>query len=798
MTSNDAELPDVPDDDLPNLPESGAASLGGSDEDVARKIARRSSPLGRIVTVLCIGGAAFLAWTYVQQNAAKEARWSVWEKANTAANNDHEAPAFLAAIREDLSKTTFEDVKVSYIIALGIASDAAAVPSLIAELKNPSSVVRGESARALAYIGLPAAESAKSALMEALPTTDIGHRARLVWALAKLREARAADDIVKEFVDGRLESQEDWDAKIVTDALGIARLSSDPILRHPSAKVRALVASALAEAGTSEVVDPLIKMIEDANVETPGESDERKRERTVILREAAAGLGRTGDPRAARPLFEVLTRRADVRYEVLDAIRRSTAAPNIAAMLPGATDVGIRREMIKMLRSSHDARIADVLVAEIARPDVDADIKEEAAFALAELGDPRGAGALLVYAQGEDNPLANQALDALRALRAPVDVGAMEALMEERVGRRATILRVLAASGSQEAGPVLVKALATDDIETAILALGELRYEPAYKKIVEMTKRPRDIDFTHVTAAHEEIYRNRRKAVEALGYYGRNDAAPILVKLIEDPAEDLRIREVAGEALGQVATEPQLREALAKVRNSAIDEVVRRAYVRALWQKPVPALTADLLGVMESDAPADVRRAAALAVGYAARPESDERLIALLSSDTARRDAAIAILLGGSVEAARALMPRLESDRDVRDMLETALVGNDSDQLSMITAPMFESGQVYRRLRAAVALRSGTNERQRMLSAWSRYLERLRQGWLGPNGLSAQQIRERLYTGLTSNNQEDRELCAEVLGDMDERGLLIRARDEGKDGSAEAREKLRRLNTRRS
>ena len=91
--------------------------------------------------------------------------------------------------------------------------------------------------------------------------------------------------------------------------------------------MRALVAMALSEAASPQVVDPLVRLIQNSD------------EDAEAVRAAVSGLGRTGDPRAAAPLFSLMQKRPEMRQSVIDALAKSTAAPQLAVLLGQANEV---------------------------------------------------------------------------------------------------------------------------------------------------------------------------------------------------------------------------------------------------------------------------------------------------------------------------------------------------------------------------------------------------------------------------------------------------------------------------
>lgn len=101
---------------------------------------------------------------------------------------------------------------------------------------------------------------------------------------------------------------------------------------------------------------------------------------------------------------------------------------------------------------------------------------------------------------------------------------------------------------------------------------------------------------------------------------------------------------------------------------------------------------------------------------------------------------------------------------------------NESDDFNLLLAPMFESGQIYRRLRVAEILKEG-EEKTSYSYVWLHLMTRLRQGWDGPAGVTDRYIRDELYKQLQSKDGERRRIAAVTLGAMNLRGLLLAARD---------------------
>jgi HEAT repeat protein len=752
-------------EDLDNM------GAGLTDEQVLKKISQRSTPTGKIATAVIVGGVIAMGWIYMQRSAAYDTRMD-----GLLAAGKLEGPAMLSALRAELAKADHPDVKERAILNLSHFKDNAAVPQFIAAL-DEAGIVRRAAALGLAELGSPAADSAKPKLLEVLPETDERDRTQVVWALAVLKEPAASDAILSEFIAGRLQAQPGFDPVVVTNAIGIARLSSPDLTAHKEKPVRALVAMALSEAASPQVVDPLVRMIQNRN------------EDAEVVRAAVAGLGRTGDPRAGAPLFVLMQTRPEMRQSVIDALGKSTAAPQLAVLLAQATDVNAKRDLVRLLRKTSDPRSAEALAAAVNDPDPD--IKQEAAEGLTELGDARAVGPLLELANSDDSAGAADAIDSLKQLGNPAAAPGLLALLGKAPQHKAAIIRALGASGAAEAGPKLLQELKGDDVGAACKALGQLKYAPAFSVMLGMLPRSKykKIDFSRPSVPSEMAYRDRFEAIGGLAYFGRPD--PKLVKeltaIVEDPDDDFRLGRVAGATLGQIADDAIYQMLVAKISDPQLDERIRSAYAAGLWRKPNPAAAALLMPLLnQPDAPASVRAAAALAIGYAGDPSNDAALLAMLERPEARRYASMAAVLGGGEAVAQKLLEILPKDRETEEILRAAINSPDSDDFSLITHAMFDSGQIFRRIRTAEILLQGTGEVSYSY-VWAHLSARLRAGWDGPSGMNDRDIRSVLFKELGSPDPARRQLVANTLSGINLRGPLLAGRDAG---IKEAREAL--------
>lgn len=770
--------------------------IAGLDDDAAAaKIGSRTSIIAILIGLVMVGGAGYLGVVTYQRDQASQHRWEVFHAAQEAGSEAD----YLRLLREDLPRTEFTDVRQEYINEFAEHHDAEAVPLLIPILSE-AGPMRAHAARALAQIGSPAADAAKPELLRVLPECDIRDRAPVVWALAVLGEAGAANAIIEEFAAGRLQHQHGFDPRVITNVLGVGRLSTPELTDHESVGVRTLVAQALSEAATPDVIDPLSHMIEREQQLEEGDDDAQgdHAAHDSVIRACIGGLGRVGDPRAAAPLFAQMQRNPSMRVAVLDALRRTTGARGLTVLLAAATDDATKTDLVGMLRATHDPFAADALASQLGA--ADEHLRMEAASGLAEIADARAVPVLVQLAQSESLETGRDALDMLKLLHAPEIAPALIPMLDEErfLGRRASVITVLGQTGSPDAGRALMAHLEGDDIGSASQALAALNYDPAFEALMDMIPRPRDVDFSAYMGMagvpHEMEYNNRTAAVRALGRFGRPESAEALQTIIEDPQDDIRLRNDAGLALGACANDEILETVIGKIQQTDLDEAARRFYLGALWQHPSRAVAGRLMELMTNPAtPPDVRHPAAIAIGYTADPANDERLIALLENHDMAFDAAIAIVLGGSDAAAEALLAKLGADDDLRQSLQTELMNAENDFFNLVTTELWDSGQVYRRLRVAEILNEGDGD-NRQGYAWQTFAARLQSGWSGVHGLSANDIRQRMLTDINGDDPERRALIARALAAMNATGLLMAARDGGGAGAEDARQVLFEMN----
>ncbi len=745
------------------------------DDQALRGIRRKTSQVSVIVSLFSLAVVAVAGWLFWTQRHTLEESRTAYSKAHEAGSTE----AFLTKTRELLPRTDYDDLQVEMIQKLGQYRDVQAVPILTDQLKE-AGVVRRAAALALAAIGLPEASSAKPTLLAVLKDSDERDRTQVIWALAVLREQSAAKAIMEAFGQGMLQAQPNFDPKVIVDAVGVDQLSASTLLESPQPATRLLVAQALAEEGSPSVVEPLQRLLQRELRLNP------KDQSVEVVRTTLTGLGKTGQSTALATFFEVLEKQPGLKPGVLESIRKSTSAQGLIALLHHVKDSDMRQQLVRMLAATHDSRATDTLVGLV--NDSDAKIRTYAAVGLAALGNDRGMPVLVELAASDNDQLATEALLNLRELRSPNCVAPLLQVMSKKPGRRASILRALGASGSAHAGPILMKELKGDDVEAAALALGELRYEPALGILLRMVKRTPGIDFTQPSRKSEQAYRNRLVAIRALGYYGNPVATAELKTVVEDTLDDARLRDMAGRMLAHVADMAFLTELTRKVRDTSLDQHTRMYYAQAFWQRPMPELAPAFMDIMADKAlPWEIRRAAALGLGYISHPDYDAKLSAMLDVQEIRRAASLAVVLGGSEATGRKLLDVLLSDRETLELLEDGFLGEASDWFAII--PHDSATEMLRRLTVGYLLREGKGA-QKLSFAWAYHVGRLKAGWPAPGGMDARTARHILHNTLIGQDAKARALAAEALDAMGERGILLAVRDSGGPGGAEARRVL--------
>jgi len=111
-----------------------------------------------------------------------------------------------------------------------------------------------------------------------------------------------------------------------------------------------------------------------------------------------------------------------------------------------------------------------------------------------------------------------------------------------------------------------------------------------------------------------------------------------------------------------------------------------------------------------------------------------------------------------------------------------------------LTKEIFESKRIYQRLANARLLSEKTVGTDEILWPWKHLMDRIKTGWDdGPNGLTAQQIRK-LLVDTVRNDANYRQMAADILSGLNERGYLLALQSEKGVQGTVARDTLRAMN----
>ena len=317
--------------------------------------------------------------------------------------------------------------------------------------------------------------------------------------------------------------------------------------------------------------------------------------------------------------------------------------------LRGASDEETRRRATVALASSRTRLAVSELVTALRDPSLA--VREEAAHALGQIGDPQVVPALIEVLKDPTTGLAGEAAKALGRIGHRQSTPALIEMLADRSGHyaredRILAIRALGALGGPDAADALMAILAGSD--------------------------RRDDE-------HEE---EREVIARALGQIGDVRAAPVLASHLADAATPRPLKLALVRALGELghaSALPALRGAL----HAAVDDgVLFPLFADALARLgDVESVDPLIEGIWEQESPV-ARRQAAHAIGTLLG--EGETLYALLAQDEFTRDASIARLaeemqkhLRG-VDGVRELSPALEAHMNEEYMQCVAILAETS------------------------------------------------------------------------------------------------------------------------
>jgi hypothetical protein len=272
-------------------------------------------------------------------------------------------------------------------------------------------------------------------------------------------------------------------------------------------------------------------------------------------------------------------------------------------------------------------------------------------------------------------------------------------------------------------------------------------------------------------------------ASDGFAQWGDAKAYPILVKHIEDSANNEQGRIEACFAVGWTATEDQMKEVVQKVKqfNKPGDPkaaLIRLCYLESLIRHPVPSATAGLLELIDEKIDLEVRHQAARAIGFGGMSKAmSDALFQKLKNPEVRTDAALALLIGADADTAMRTIASY-NDSGIEAMEELKVVYNQT--FGYWSDRNYETGDVARWIENANACRHV--KVKDALQDWpSLLLSRAIQGIdfdNGPHSITRVQFRVRLMRDAKGADETKRQQALQIMKFMKEKGSLMTLKSE--------------------
>jgi HEAT repeat protein len=802
----------------------GGGGSGGDDGDFKKG---RFKPVAVILGVLFVGAAAGIFFFGGMKDSERLSATQIAEEKKTTAilPIDEALPKY----REWAAKSDEPKLQEEGITQVAWAKDAQSIPVIIKALESNDARVRGTAASALLEYGTPAADAAKPALLKALKEADSSNRPQITWALASLREASAFDEVMAEYRAGhlatvqRLDGNPAFDPDVLAKMVPLDRLAT--MASDESDSVRQLVATVLSREADAKYTNELIKLVEDNDIE--------------VAREAAVGLGKIGSDQAMRPLLGALTKAdKDSRQRFLEALRDGVGGKGLVLALKSVqkdtadTERFQTKLIFDMLASLEDPRAGDLLV-EYIGTNPHPHWKTEAAIRLAAIGDLRAVPTLawrmkqeppVLYGSvpedkrlwGDDDKervVAARMLADLAVLypdkRPEIRAQAYEGVhywITDKPQPHANGLRFMAAAEANEILPKMRSWASPKEpfpkvgqlefpaswatTQSALRYIGWMQDKQSWNMLeAQLRRRPADVDATMEALLQGglAVMGMTLRAVgvgasHGLAEWGDPKAYPALVKYIEDRQNNEQSRIEACFSLAWVATDEQMKEVVAKVKEhdkpDSKTQLIRGCYLEALIRRPVPEATAGLVDLLDGQSELEVQHQAARAIGFGGvTPAIAAQLMTKLQDPSVRNDAALALLLGADADTARRTLASYE-DVDRAALEELKAIYNST--FGYWSDKNYENGDVARWIEnahAASRVRLGDS-----IQDWPRLiLSRGIQGIdydNGPHSLTRVQMRVRLLTDARGADETKRVQAIQILKFMGEKGVLMALKSE--------------------
>jgi HEAT repeat protein len=593
------------------------------------------------------------------------------------------------------------------------------------------------------------------ALVRLLEDPDINVRYHAIEALARLRAVEAADALA-----GIAASGEFFVAFAALDALKTIGEPSIaprllPLIADDTLSTAAI--GALAKVGDHSVIQPLVTLLDRprmvpvvvealttlhnryqeqfgegdyvmdlvaGRISTPGAENLLGALNTTTgetLRMVVRVLGWVGGERVVAGLTRLLGSAA-LRSEVIETfVRYGNRVTSLLESQLETDDLETRRAAVAALGRIGNRQSVPALIRALDDPE----LTVEAADALAQIGDTRPYERLLQLLSSNRGAVRRAAIGALHSLghpRMPEDVKRL--LLDSNMHVRECAIRIAGYFGYPECGDLLLQAIHDADENVRRAAVENLPYLEENRVLSVLQ-----------TALHDESPRIRAAAAQSLGHLESVASVPDLMRAMADADE--WVRYYTARALGQIRSPESIDTLAAALREDSAAQV-RIAAADALGSIGGRRPVAMLAPFVTSDNP-DLARAALLALGVVGHPDALHPILAALrSNDPTHREIAVRAIAG-------------RRDHDAAEALQWA-AGADSSE-TVADAAMEELAQMATPESIAALLRLTSDSRLREKAVVQ--ISRLGRAHL-----------ERIKSGLSSPQMETRRAVVEALGRM--------------------------------
>ncbi|MFO0564453.1 MAG: HEAT repeat domain-containing protein [Polyangiaceae bacterium] len=810
----------------PQLPGAGAPGsfdVGGGDFKKGR-----FNPFIILIGLVAVIGLALFLFIGLKKDAEKLTVEQVEQrkKATFILPKDEQLPKW----REWAASEASDELVQESLKQLAFAKDPAGVDLAIKGLSRPSEPIQSMAATCLAEYGSPAADKAKTALLQAMPKAGPGAKPQIAWALVVLGETSSFDKVMELYRAGHLSKVQRLGGGVAFDPEKIVRLIDTDKLAtfagDQSPAVRQLVATVLSRNATPKYTDVLIKLVQDPDAE--------------IARQAAPGLGKIGDQRAREPLISALKKTdKESRKKYLAALKDGIGCEGLILALD-SNDSDVEKSWFQtkvifdLARELADPRCGEAMTKFIeTKPHIH--WQTEAATAMAEVGDVRSVPTLArrlrmdplkIYSDQYDHEqlLKRDDQERVVAARMIADLAVLypdkrefirkeseDAVMfwiHEMPSPHANGLRALAAMESTKdiqqfrkwADPN--KPLPREGqqppfpeewvvAQSAMRYVGWLKDEQSWSVLEKaLTRRDPKLDVTMegLMAGGLAILGMTLRALgvgaaDGMAQWQDPKGFKPLMKYIEEPKENEQSRKSACAALPWVASKEDMLEVAKKVqeykKTDKADSLRRECLLEAFIRRPVPGIASALLPMLAPESALETRHQVAAAIGKTGFDKDVEaKLFEMMKTESLITDAALALVLGGSPDTAKRAVAML-ADRPKATVEELQNLWYDA--FGYWSHEDLSSGRIFKWVDNAIAIQQV--ELKGVPQDWAPFLLMKQFDNLqfdnGPHSFTRVVLRVRLMQmAKDASKKELMEGAIRTLKFMREQGVLLALRDE--------------------